>query len=103
VTTTHPESGEWPEHAASVHPLERFEHLCGRLGSPAIEALFLSLLYSTGDTQGFGTGYTISYRPDRGEAVFAWPGQTIWQRFERSSPPEVTVDCVDGAPARRVA
>ena len=44
--------------------------------------------------------YTVSYRPDRGEAVFAWPGKKMRHSFERFSPTEVTVDFVDGEPAR---
>ena len=101
VTTNHPESVEWPEHAASVRTVERFEHLCDHLGSPGIEAQFLlPPLYSTGYTRGFGTVYTVSYRPDRGEAVFAWPDKKIRQRFEEFSPTEVTMAFVDGKPAR---
>lgn len=104
VTTNHPGSVEWPEHAANVRTVERFAYLCDRLSSPAIEAQFLSPpLYSTGYTQGFGTVYTVSYRPDRGEAVFAWPGKKIRQSFEHFSPTEVMVDFVDGEPARMVA
>ncbi len=101
VTTNHPEAVEWPEHAANVRTVERFEYLCDRLGSPAIEEQFFAPpLYSTEYTQGFGTVYTVSYRPDRGEAVFAWPGKKMRHSFERFSPTEVTVDFVDGEPAR---
>jgi predicted choloylglycine hydrolase len=104
VTTNHPESVEWPEHAANVHTVERFAYLCDHLGSPAIEEQFFAPpLYSTGYTKGFGTVYTVSYRPDRGEAVFAWPGKKIQQSFESFSPTEVTIDFVDGEPARVVA
>jgi predicted choloylglycine hydrolase len=104
VTTNHPGGVEWPEHAAKVRTIERFEYLCAHLGAPAIEEHFLSpTLYSTGYTTGFGTVYTVSYRPDRGEAVFAWPGKTIRQSFDSFSPTEVTLDFVDGASARVVA
>jgi hypothetical protein len=104
VTTNHPGSVEWPEHAANVRTIERFEYLCAHLGSSAIEEPFFApALYSTGYTKGFGTVYTVSDRPDRGEAVFAWPGKKIRQRFERFSPTEVTVDFVDGESARVVA
>jgi predicted choloylglycine hydrolase len=104
VTTNHPESVEWPEHAANVRTIERFVYLCAHLGSPVIEEQFFAPpLYSTGYTKGFGTVYTVSYRPDRREAVFAWPGKKIRQSFERFAPTEVTVDFVDGEPARVVA
>ena len=82
VTTNIRKSVEWSEHAANVRTVERFEYLCDHLGSPGIEEQFFAPpLYSTGYTKGFGTVYTVSYRPARGEAVFAWPGK----RFGKAS------------------
>jgi predicted choloylglycine hydrolase len=101
VTTNHPETVEWPEHAANVRSLKRFDYLCHHLGSPAMREQFFSPpIYNTAYTRGFGTVYTVSYRPDHGEAEFSWPGKSVRQSFQCFSPTQVSVDFVDGEAAR---
>jgi hypothetical protein len=55
--------------------------LLGRQPDPdtAISAFLEPPLYNTAYAQGFGTLYTVAYRPEEGVVDYVWPGST-WRR-----------------------
>ena len=84
----HQERIEWAEHSRFTHTLERERVLKQHLAAPHVRpatllAAFLRPpLYSSNYQQGFGTLYTVLYRPNTGQAEWHWPG-TVWrQSFE---------------------
>jgi predicted choloylglycine hydrolase len=75
---------EDPAHARSPRSAERqqalFDLLEERPDPAAAVAAFLSPpLYNTAYSRGFGTMYTVAYRPALGVVDYAWPGST-WRR-----------------------
>lgn len=69
-----------PAHAASLRSVERQQALFGLLADPdpaAVTDAFLQPpLYNTAFERGFGTLYTVAYRPAAGEVEYRWPGSS---------------------------
>lgn len=80
VATNHQGAVEWEEHARFTRSLERERYLQDYLSrpettGPALVRRFLRPpLYCTDYRRGFGTLYTVVYRPGRQTAEWCWPG-----------------------------
>lgn len=83
ISTNHQENVEWQRHAQITATVERERFLLQRLmlhddPQDKFIATFLKPpLYSTQFGRGFGTLYTMVYRPDLGTAESHWPGK-VW-------------------------
>ena len=82
ATTNHPETVEWPEHAAWVRSVERLDTL-RQLAGEGIDAdsmtaamLAPPLLARKWD-EGFATLFTAAYRPVAGRLDYHWPGEHV--------------------------
>ena len=79
VATNHrPRQVEWPQYAAAVHSVERYEAaeaiVAARVDSETVVAHFLGApLRSTHYGAGFGTLYTAVYRPHSPGVEYVWP------------------------------
>lgn len=101
VTTNHPETVDWPKHAAGSRSVARFEYLQGRLGRADLgDAFFEPPVYNSGFSGGMGTVYNAVYKPASGEAIYRWPGHAMRQSFAEFTPGNVEIAYSDGAPAR---
>lgn len=82
VATNHQERVEWSSHARFTATVERERFLLQRLmlhpetRDKFIGAFLRPPLYSTAFSHGFGTLYTVAYRPAAGEVEFHWPGSS---------------------------
>ncbi len=81
-TTNHPETVEWPEHAAWVKSVERLEFLCGLQESGAnadtiAAAMLAPPLLARNWDEGFSTLFTAAYRPVAGTLTYHWPPTTL--------------------------
>jgi predicted choloylglycine hydrolase len=73
-----------PVHARSLRSVERQHALFNLLEkdpdlATAVAAFLKPPLYNTAYTRGFGTMYTVAYRPTQGVVDYVWPGST-WRR-----------------------
>jgi predicted choloylglycine hydrolase len=88
LATNHQRRVEWKEYAGATASLERERYLGEHLENPdeSLESLvqrFLRApLYSARFQQGWGTLYTVSYRPREKNADFRWPGGSLVQDFD---------------------
>jgi predicted choloylglycine hydrolase len=91
ATTNHPETVEWPEHAAWVRSVERLDqlrHLAAEgIDSGSMTAAMLAppLLARQWDA-GFATLYTAAYRPVAGRLDYHWPGEHVSLAVGRDVP-----------------
>jgi signal transduction histidine kinase/predicted choloylglycine hydrolase len=95
--TNHPESVEWPEHAAWVRSVERLDHLALlQAAETAAEALVDSMLapplIARQWDEGFATLYTAAYRPRSGTLTYHWPGATWQLDVARPLPAAFTIE-----------
>ena len=88
AATNHQGIVEWPEQARATRTIERERHIVELLDDPATtetsfeEAFLRAPLFSTAYGSGFGTLYTVSYRPLEGVADFRWPTFAWRLRFD---------------------
>lgn len=87
---------EDPAHARKFRSLERQEYLrrllSDRLEPDDVAVEFLRPPLRSGDfANGFGTLYTVDYRPDIGQVHYRWPG-TTWSLGFTSSDAEIRLD-----------
>jgi predicted choloylglycine hydrolase len=80
-TTNHPETVEWPEHAAWVQSVERLDRLremeSESVTSDALIAAMLAPPFLARQwDEGFATLYTAAYRPATGTLEYHWPEAT---------------------------
>jgi predicted choloylglycine hydrolase len=102
ATTNHPNTVEWPEHAAWVRSVERLDVLrdlaAGGADADAMTAAMLAppLLARRWD-DGFATLFTAAYRPNSGRLDYHWPRQHIPLSLKASIPKafEVPLDAAD--------
>ncbi len=89
VATNHQERVEWSSHARFTATVERERFLLNRLMlHPETREKFISAflrppLYSTAFADGFGTLYTVAYRPAAGKVEYRWPGSAWHLSFDR--------------------
>ena len=82
ATTNHPETVEWPEHAAWVRSVERLDTL-RQLAGEGIDADAMSAamlappLLARKWEEGFATLFTAAYRPVAGRLDYHWPGEHV--------------------------
>ncbi len=85
ASTNHQGRIVWTRHARATATVARETRLHRLLEDPEVDAesfqrAFLAApLHNTDFVRGFGTLYTVSYDPERGEAEFLWPG--VSRRF----------------------
>jgi predicted choloylglycine hydrolase len=96
VCTNHQRIIEWPEHAALTRSQERHSFLKQRLNRLRSADRFLAEfleppLYAARHAEGYGTLYTVAYRPETGQAEFLWPQARVKQGIERFSEMELRV------------
>ncbi|MFI5049933.1 MAG: C45 family autoproteolytic acyltransferase/hydrolase [Gaiellales bacterium] len=91
ATTNHPETVEWPQHAAWVRSVERLDTL-RQLAADGVDAdsmtaamLAPPLLARKWD-EGFATLFTAVYRPMSGRLDYHWPGQHVSLAVDRPVP-----------------
>lgn len=83
--TNHQIGVEWPRHGRLTRTVERaacLDHLASKkdLTASALCRSFLEPpLYSERYAEGFGTVYTVAYRPLDGSMMLFWPGQEPWR------------------------
>jgi predicted choloylglycine hydrolase len=79
VATNHQGEIEWQRHADATASVERERFLSDLLSKPAttapklVDAFLRRPLHSSAYERGFGTLYTVIYRPLRGEVEYRWP------------------------------
>src|SRR4051812_36967154 len=83
VATNHQaDHPEWTVQARVTHSVERHAALTALLADPGLDVdaladrFLLPPLYATGWAQGFGTLYTVVYRPVERTVEYRWPGST---------------------------
>ena len=87
--TNHPETVEWPEHAAWVHSVERLETLRTLAASDAdavTAALLAPPLIARQWDAGFATLFTAAYRPLGGRLDYHWPGHHVPLAIDQDVP-----------------
>ena len=101
AATNHQGIVEWPEQARATRTIERERHIVELLDDPtttdaSFEAAFLRApLFSTAYGSGFGTLYTVTYRPAEGVADFRWPAfgwRLGFDAFEEAEHTEVLAE-----------
>jgi len=80
VTTNFQHEVEWPEHARATRSVERLASLQQRIDAPAslrstVDALLEPPLFQSAYLRGYGTLYSVVYRPRSGHIELLWPGQ----------------------------
>ena len=78
---------EHPDHARRFRSVERQQHLEGLLAGPVdpddvVDAFLRDPLHSRAYSQGFGTLYTVAYRPAEGRVDYRWPGKSWTRTFD---------------------
>jgi predicted choloylglycine hydrolase len=96
-TTNHPESVEWPEHAAWVRSVERLERLqaleAEETDAATVTAAMLEPPLIARDwDNGFATLFTAAYRPAGGRLDYHWPGRSVPLSLDRPLPDGFTVE-----------
>lgn len=77
--TNHQLGVEWPHHGRETLTLERYEHLVAMSAGATlneaqiVHAFLTPPLYSDRYHKGFGTVYTVVYRPTSGRMTLCWP------------------------------
>ncbi len=101
AATNHQGIVEWPEQARATRTIERERHIVELLDDPATtgasfeDAFLRAPLFSTAYGSGFGTLYTVAYRPAEGVADFRWPSfawRLGFDAFEESEHTEVLAE-----------
>ena len=88
AATNHQGLVEWPEQAKATRTVEREWQIVQLLQDPDVtadqfsDAFLRQPLFSTAYANGFGTLYTVAYRPMQGRAWFRWPSFTWEQSFD---------------------
>ena len=88
AATNHQGLVEWPEQARATRTVEREWHIVKLLEDPDLsadgfsDAFLRQPLFSTAYANGFGTLYTVAFRPVEGRAWFRWPTFTWEQSFD---------------------
>lgn len=83
VCTNHRPEGTWSEYARATRSHERERYLLNKIGASELGADGLTELFlgpplrMTGYGAGYGTLYTVAYRPTTGTADFRWPGARV--------------------------
>jgi predicted choloylglycine hydrolase len=91
VITNHQHTVEWTKHDRATHSVERLQYLEGLMNHPlTLEQLTASMLqpplYQTRFQRGFGTLYSIVYRPVSGRVTMFWP-DVVWPQELKSLEP----------------
>ncbi|MGC1206472.1 MAG: C45 family peptidase, partial [Ornithinimicrobium sp.] len=74
--------------AARFGSLDRQQHLAGRLdegeaSQDSLQGWFTDTpVHNNRYSEGFGTLYTVAYRPQHGEATYTWGGQVLTRTFD---------------------
>jgi predicted choloylglycine hydrolase len=87
VVTNFQHHVEWPEHARATRAEERLASLQQRIDSAgplqdAVNALLLPPLFQSAYLRGYGTLYSVVYRPHSGAVELLWPGQRWAQKMD---------------------
>jgi len=94
ATTNHPDTVEWPEHAAWVRSVERLEVLqqLATADADTVAAAMLEppLIARQWDA-GFATLFTAVYRPVSGRLDYRWPGHQLALALELPVPDAYSV------------
>ena len=94
ATTNHPDTVEWPEHAAWVRSVERLELLqqLATADADTVAAAMLEppLIARQWDA-GFATLFTAVYRPVSGRLDYRWPGHQLALALELPVPDAYSV------------
>ena len=99
ATTNHPDTVEWPEHAAWVRSVERLEALQGLASADAdtvTRAMLEPPLIARQWDAGFATLFTAAYRPASGRLDYHWPGRQVELAIDRSVPGSFAVALEEG-------
>lgn len=96
VCTNHQRTIEWREYVDATHSEERHRFLKQRVSRVRSADRFVAgflepPLYATRHAEGYGTLYTVVYRPETGEAEFLWPQARVKQGIEGFSEMELRV------------
>ena len=94
ATTNHPETVEWPEHAAWVHSVERLETLRTLAASDAdavTAALLAPPLIARQWDAGFATLFTAAYRPSAADSITTGRATTSHSPSIRTFPTHSTL------------
>lgn len=96
LATNHQRDIEWSEYAELTHSQERHDFLTERLAKLKSPARFVELfleppLYAADHARGYGTLYTVVYRPEDRTAEFRWPHCRVRQGLEGFVETELTV------------
>ena len=89
ATTNHPDTVEWPEHAAWVRSVERLEvlqQLASADADTVVAAMLEPPLIARQWDAGFATLFTAAYRPVSGRLDYHWPGHQVGLALERPVP-----------------
>ncbi len=102
VSTNHQNSIEWSEYAEATRSAERFDYLerqlRRRVSDEALIAGFLEPpLHVSEYEKGYGTLYTVAYRPESGSADFLWPHVRVGQTLEDFTDTEIRVTLAERA------
>lgn len=108
AATNHQGIVEWPEQAKATRTIERERAIVGLLEGPDVDvdsfadAFLRAPLFSTSYANGFGTLYTMVYRPAEGTAEIRWPAHTMklgFDGFEEQEHTEVLAEPAFGRSA----
>jgi predicted choloylglycine hydrolase len=96
VATNHQRDIEWSEYAEVTHSEERHRFLTDRLAKARnaerfVERFLEAPLYATDHAKGYGTLYTVAYRPEERSAEFRWPHCRVTQEVDRFVETELVV------------
>lgn len=96
LATNHQRDIEWSEYAELTHSQKRYDFLTDRLAklrSPErfIERFLGPPLYATDHAKGYGTLYTVVYRPGDRSAEFRWPHARVRQGLDAFVETELVV------------
>lgn len=87
-TTNHQRKVDWPENALFNRTVERAAFLENWLSDnkhdpeKLVDAFMRWPLYNTNFAEGFGTLYTVDYRPVEGTVQLRWPRYAVMQSFD---------------------
>lgn len=104
VATNHQEIVEWNEYAVFSKTLERKQYLQQCSINPennldVMTAQFLKTpLYHTDYEKSFGTLYTASYKPEKGEVDFIWPRKSITLGFSNFEEGKIQINLKGAIP-----
>jgi len=101
VATNHQVDIEWSAYAGVTQSKERHRFLTEKLAKGRSAKNFVGRfleppLYANDHAKGYGTLYTVAYRPREGSAEFLWPGSRVEQSIDRFVETELTVEFPSG-------